>query len=87
MAPAVEVDQDAYVALCWSQLWEAQNKAQITLPSGKVIQPSDDGWDSLIQSARWAVQNLRTRKTKIVADARDFGLAKTKKGTDGPTKA
>lgn len=86
MAPAIEVDQEAYVKLCWSQLWEAQNKAQITLPNGKVIFPSDDAWDSLVMSARWAVQNLRTKKTKFVADASDFGLAKTKR-TDAPAKA
>ena len=77
-----EVDQERYVKLCWEQLWEAQNKAQITLPSGRIIHPEDDGWDSLIQSARWAVQNLRARKPKFVADTSDFGLKATKRGSD-----
>jgi hypothetical protein len=84
---SAEVDQEAYVKLCWRQLWEAQHKAQITLPSGKVILPTDDAWDSLIMSARWAVQNLRSKKPVFVASVEDFGLKSTKKGSDGSAKA
>ena len=78
------VDQEALANLHLAQLWEASNKGQITLPSGKVILPSDDAWDSLVNLAKWGVQTLKAKKPKLLADTSDLGLRKTRRTASGP---
>lgn len=79
-----EVDTEALANLHLAQLWEASNRGQITLPNGAVVLPGHDAWDSLINLAKWGVQTLKTKKPKLLADAKGLGLTATRRKTDGP---
>jgi hypothetical protein len=80
---AAEVDTEALARLHLAQLHEASTTGKLTLPNGKVILPSDDAWDSLINLAKWGVQTLKAKKPKFLADTGDLGLKATRKAPDG----
>ena len=77
-----KVDTGVLATLHLAILWEATNSGQITLPSGKVILPTDDAWDSLINLAKWGVVTFKERKPKFLEVPEDLGLKETKRTSD-----
>lgn len=80
---AAEVDTEALARLHLAQLNEASTTGKITLPNGKVVVPTDDAWDSLINLAKWGVQFLKAKKPKFISSTGELGLKSTRKTSDG----
>lgn len=55
-------------------------KGQITLETGKIFQLDPE---TIINTAKWAVQTLKVKKPRFIADTSELGIKATRRTADG----